>query len=157
MPVGYRQSKRPTWIRLRRFALNDTRVTRSCSLWNPDPTTNRRRRLAGQGSVNFPHLPTKNVVRYGAPAFVAGKDSGLRSKTVWLPMEWDKGFCLRSGVNCSSLGYPGFPVEFRGVGLGQRIPLKPKNGLNGAPNFSCRCREKGIPSLNSPSRVGCSG
>jgi hypothetical protein len=31
---------------------------------------------AGGKHVNFPHLPTKNVVRYGAPEFVAGRIPG---------------------------------------------------------------------------------
>jgi hypothetical protein len=38
--------------------------------------------LTGKEQWNFPHLPTKNVVRYGAPDFVAGK----------IPETWFSGY-----------------------------------------------------------------
>jgi hypothetical protein len=42
-------------------------VDRSC----PE-TLDQRLRLNGRGPLHFPHLPTKNVGRYGAPVLVEG-------------------------------------------------------------------------------------
>jgi len=48
------------------------------------------------------------------------------------------------------------PNDKKGRVLGCRIPLKPKNGLNGAPSLCCRLRKLVIPRLTCHRQVGSS-